>query len=764
MAAKRNRSRQRRPTATVALSPNLARIPWIALLAWAPLLARWLTPTEGTSLGDTLWLTVLTFLAAIAVAWHRSQEAGTVRLDRLDLAVCVLAAAHVISAVVVVATEGHKRAATNMLWEWIAIGVQFALIRSTLSGPLRCTFLRVFVAVWIAQAGFGIWQHFVWYPATIQQYEQLRGQLDELESGESGLRGIERELRLREVRGAFLREGMPMSGPGRIQFEGRLKDSADPVGFFALTNTFAGFLAMLTVLLSGAMLTARRSAFVLAATAVCLGVVGWCLLLTKSRTAMCGAVAGLVVAALMHQLQSRSGAQLRRFAVTAIAIPVAASLILAVAVVSGGIDSDILSDATKSLQYRLEYWSATSCMIVDHPGLGTGPGNFRDAYQMHKLPQSSEEIADPHNFILDVTANAGLVGLLGLGFLLWVIARSVLQTIQVTTPLSPGKSTHDVAVSSAPMAIVLAGTILVGWSWLIEARFDLKVVTVCGVAAVIAFVLETRRSPEHTNAFPVAAIVGSLTALLVHLLGAGGFAMPAVCGSLLAFTALLAGDSGPAASERCFITERVGNSLGLWKALVGVATLALVGCVWSAFLPVLKSSTSLQQGDYSIVSRGDAAAARRAYDAASVEDWLSPEPLLRSSALTLQQWQATGELRYLEDSIKSSKAALERSPLSGAILRETGYRYLQLSKTTKPAVSDSTAAIWYERAIEHYPTQSLWIAEYAEVLSLAGQSSQAADAARRALSLDDLNRSLSHYDRWLPDEIRTTLEQIAAPQ
>ncbi len=762
MAAKRNRLRQRRPTGEVAHSANPTHIPWISLLAWAPLLARWLVPTEGTSLGDTLWLTVLTFLAAIVVAWHQSRNAKAFRFDRLDLAVCVLAAAHVISAVVVVATEGQKRAATNMLWEWIAIAVQFTLIRSTLSGSLRGTFVRVFVAVWIAQAGFGIWQHFVWYPATIEQYEQLRQQLDELESGESSLIGIERELRLREVRAAFLREGMPMSGPGRTQFEGRLKDSADPVGFFALTNTFAGFLAMLIVLLSGAILMARRSPLVLAATAACLGIAGWCLLLTKSRTAMCGAVAGLIAAALVQQLKSRSGAQLRRFAATVIAIPVAACVILTVAVVSGGIDSDVLSDATKSLQYRLEYWSATSRVIVDHPGLGTGPGNFRDAYLVHKLPQSSEEIADPHNFILDVTANAGLAGVIGLGFLLWVIVTTVVRMIRVTTPLSPGMPSHSISVSSAPMAIVLAGTIVVGWSWLLEARFDLKIVTVCGVAAAIALVLETGRRLESAGLFSVAAIAGSLTALLVHLLGAGGIAMPAVCGSLLAFTALA---SGPvqAASEESFITE-LGNSPGLWKALVGAATMALVGCVWSAFLPVLKSSTSLQQGDYAVVFRGDVSGARRAYNAAAVEDWLSPEPLLRLSALTLQQWQATGELRYIEDSIALSKAAQKRSPNTGAILRETGYRYLQLSKATKPAVRDQPAAEWYGQAIERYPTQSLWIAEYAEALLLAGESQQAADAARRALSLDDLNRSLLHYDRRLPDEIRMLLKRLVAPQ
>jgi len=730
------------------------------LLAWAPLLARWLTPAEGTSLGETLWLTVLTLLTAIIVAWHRSQGEAACRLDRLDVAVCLLAMAHVISAVVVVATEGQKRAATNMLWEWIAIAVQFALIRSTLSGPLRCTFLRVFVAVWIAQAGFGIWQHFVWYPATVQQYEQLREQLDELESGESGLIGIERELRLRDVRSAFLREGMPMSGPGRTQFEGRLKDSADPVGFFALTNTFAGFLAMLIVLLSGAVLTARRSPFVLAAAAACLGIAGWCLLLTTSRTAMCGTVAGLIAAALMHQLQSQSGAQLRRFAVTAIAISVAASLILAVAVVFVGIYSDVLSDATKSLQYRLEYWSTTSRVIADHPGLGTGPGNFRDAYLIHKLPQSSEEIADPHNFILDVTANAGIPGLVALGLLLWFIAAAVIRMTRVTNDAGPATPPHGIAVSTAPMAIALAGAIVVGWSWLIEARFDLKVVSVCGVASVIAFVLEARRSSEQAGVIPGAAIVGSLAALLVHLLGAGGIAMPAVCGILLAFSALLASGPGQTPRETLFATGPAGPSRRFGMACVAAATLALVGCVWSAFLPVLKSSTSLQQGDFALVSRGDAATARRAYQAASVEDWLSPEPLLRLSTLTLQQWQATGELRYLDESIAFSKSALARSPQTGIILRETGSRYLELSKAAKPPVNDSPAIVWYEQALKRYPTQPLWSAEYAEALALAGQSPQAAEAAQRALSLDDLNRSLLHYDRRLPDETRIMLKRL----
>ncbi len=46
-------------------------------------------------------------------------------------------------------------------------------------------------------------------------------------------------------------------------------------------------------------------------------------------------------------------------------------------------------------------------MIADHPWLGCGPGNFQDFYTQYKLPEASEEIADPHNFLLEIWATAG---------------------------------------------------------------------------------------------------------------------------------------------------------------------------------------------------------------------------------------------------------------------------------------------------------------------------------------------------------------------
>ncbi len=74
----------------------------------------------------------------------------------------------------------------------------------------------------------------------------------------------------------------------------------------------------------------------------------------------------------------------------------------------------MLSEAGKSLGYRLEYWQATWAMIGDHPWFGCGPGNFQDAYMRYKLPQASEEIQDPHNLFFEVWATAGTPAMLAL--------------------------------------------------------------------------------------------------------------------------------------------------------------------------------------------------------------------------------------------------------------------------------------------------------------------------------------------------------------
>ena len=93
----------------------------------------------------------------------------------------------------------------------------------------------------------------------------------------------------------------------------------------------------------------------------------------------------------------------------------AAIVIIAAGVSVAVVRPAALEPAMRSFHFRWEYWRSTLAMIGDHPLFGCGPGNFKDYYTRYKLPEASEEVSDPHNFLLEMAANAGLPALSLLG-------------------------------------------------------------------------------------------------------------------------------------------------------------------------------------------------------------------------------------------------------------------------------------------------------------------------------------------------------------
>ena len=89
-----------------------------------------------------------------------------------------------------------------------------------------------------------------------------------------------------------------------------------------------------------------------------------------------------------------------------------AILLAGLAIGVTGVGNDLAARASKSFGYRLQYWQSSVRMIADHPLLGCGPGNFQNVYTRYKLPEASEEVADPHNFLLEIWATAGTPAML----------------------------------------------------------------------------------------------------------------------------------------------------------------------------------------------------------------------------------------------------------------------------------------------------------------------------------------------------------------
>ena len=121
----------------------------------------------------------------------------------------------------------------------------------------------------------------------------------------------------------------------------------------------------------------------------------------------------------MLPIVTRFGRRILHWKILAPAV-LALVLIVVSAVAVKGLDRQVLSEASKSLGYRIEYWRATLSMIGAYPWLGVGPGNFQDYYTRFKLPEASEEVRDPHNILLELWATAGTFA-----FVLFVAALEI---------------------------------------------------------------------------------------------------------------------------------------------------------------------------------------------------------------------------------------------------------------------------------------------------------------------------------------------------
>lgn len=67
----------------------------------------------------------------------------------------------------------------------------------------------------------------------------------------------------------------------------------------------------------------------------------------------------------------------------------------------------------RSLGNRLDYWNTSVMLFLDHPLTGVGPGQFRRHHSIVKSLHTIEETSHPHNWLLGMAAEWGILGVLG---------------------------------------------------------------------------------------------------------------------------------------------------------------------------------------------------------------------------------------------------------------------------------------------------------------------------------------------------------------
>jgi len=458
---------------------------------------------------------------------------------------------------------GNFRFAINSWWQWVAWFAPFFLtFRLVQIGGTAVPFVKWMVALCFLVSLHGCYQVFVSLPAD--------------------------QERFRRDPQAVLAEAGIEAAPGSstyMLFEGRLRDSS-PTGPFALTNSLAGFLLPWLVVLfaQGFHQIAQRpphsreldfnpSPHRISFAALGVGVLMlWVLLMTQSRTAWIALFVGCFVYIMNHP---RVTSQLKRI-VNPFSLAFAFIFIGIVGVIYQW-DRKLVLEAPQSLAYRIEYWQTTFRMARDHWWLGVGPGNFQTYYATYKSLESSETVADPHQFLFETLGTAGLPALAGLlaviigGFAIgW--SRRTADSDRIEG--SDARRSFDVASISIYVGGVI-GLILVWAS--VGALGPVPSTTPywLGIPAVMAYFawslhrehkesIETaslpikeriKKIPELSGSTrgdqrdikvqsvvpiqgPIQGIGAAIIALLVHLLASGGWMTPGVGNSLAVLVAL----------------------------------------------------------------------------------------------------------------------------------------------------------------------------------------------------------------------------------
>lgn len=349
-------------------------------------------------------------------------------------------------------------------------------------------------------ASKGAFQYFVEHPETVRAYKQHRQQFLEAQGWSEGsmmARAFERRL---------------------YQNEG--------TAWFGLSNVFASLCAGGTVAMLALAGASRRvrddlPKWVRPLIGAGLIVAGAGLALSMSKGGIAAAAVGVALlilgAILRHKLAHRSDASGKLGPV--LGLLVVAGMLLGI--VLRGLIGEKLSEL--SIYFRWFYIQGATRIFAEHPLLGVGPADFKDAYLLAKPALSPEEVTSPHSILFDWLSTLGLAGIAWcLAWLGWIAAtgRSLLSRESLSIPYAaPGSPSPGVWSTSnlarAFIVIILAPTALSAFIELQGSTPDASIARLIAAALALAVGVSVASLIDRLGAVP-AGLSAAALALAAH--------------------------------------------------------------------------------------------------------------------------------------------------------------------------------------------------------------------------------------------------------
>lgn len=772
---------------TKAAAVQQGKEPWwllasaIALFVARPFVPGVAIAQEGYgALFVFLWLLLLAVWLLERLRRLQTRSRARLGLDWLDAIVLTFFAVYFVSGVIA-AVRGSPRPAVNVAWHWLSVGVAYFIFRQLLvTDVVRRGVVAVLIGLAVAMAMLGLEQAMISLPEARAEYMQYQNDPQQL----------------------YVRTGqwLPEGSAARLQFEARL-ESAEPTATFALSNSLAALLVPAIALLVGILAKqlkrrranpdhrpvgpgrftraaivggSRRSPVVsshisiVLSAAVLLGALGVCLVFTHSRS---GVVAAFLAAFVVA---TRSTKRPVVWLVCGGAVACMGSVVIYL------FQREAFHGAATSLAYRLEYWQATWTMIGDFPLFGCGPGQFQDTYTAYKLPAASEEVADPHNFLLEVWSTGGTLAAAALAASLITVAWRVYRAARPAARNGPTAATsachgsgktqrdRDGGAASEPADVAdqyrlvyfgAAGGVMLGAlaAWLDGVPLSgLHILLALASLAATLAILHRWIRYGHIPAYLPAVAAGGL---LLHLTVSGGIGEPALASELW-LLAILQISPFPASSSHLIDRSPAHRRRIASGAAVALAAVFALASYLTYYRPVVRAAGELAAADAAAVA-GQSARHLQAVEAAVAADPWSIEAARRLAAVRFAHWQEAPATSARDAWQRADEHVQIIAPRRHSVWRESAERYTALFHHGGDASDLERALEGVERAIALYPTHADHWLFYAERLLEADRTDEAREALAAAVRFDRAKKSAGHLDRTLPADRLATLRELS---
>lgn len=688
--------------------------------------------------------------------WHK-RLIKHLGFDRLDVCLTLLAIWISIAAMVT-GQEFDLRQSTNEAWLWISAATLIIAVRRMVSSKRsRSTLWLIVIMLAVVLAIQAIYQDQIGLPQTRQLY---RDNPDKMLSQV----GID----------------APAGSSLRMVFENRLFDGG-PSATFALANSLAavlvfawvgsaGFIRYYLVRHSKSSISDRGT---FAAWIFVFGFLSWALIAVRSRSAIGACLVGLVILYARstwlqrdrseagdlstQSLQIQGGRNSMKW-LAWLAVPAAAAT--ASIVLLG--NAEWIEQAPASLQFRFQYWQSTVGMVLDRPIFGAGPGNYQAIYDQYRQAATTEQIADPHNFLFETLAAGGPIALILLFAM--VVFAFIRRPTEVDQPVSPSDllGTDFPATASRKTAkksqaksmesdiddssVTVASTILAGAGvmllliWVIGLAFNRLpdneshwFAVPIGMACGWFVRVDLNRSPDCVlDQITFAALMG----LLVHLLIAGGWTVPGVAVLVwLGFSMLTRKASSKLSQKNASDHDRS-------PALAALGSCLTLLLVFVSIRPSLVSSINLQQARTAQVDGLPAKAERLIQSAVDADSWSGEAAVTQAE---FYHWQFLfGEANGQDRSqwLNAIDLALIRSGRNPSVYRQLTSQCLHAYQVHGEREDLDSALRYAEEAADLSPANQFVVAQLSEIVRATGDVVRAKQLAEQAKQLSELGGNL----------------------